>query len=200
MEDLSGAELERRLGEEARRPFDLSAGPLFRAKLWRVGEKEHVVMGDAHHVASDRAGRRGLLTWGEFGALYEAYREGRESPLAELKVQYADYAAWQREQMQGEELERELGYWRERLEGARRRCWSCRRRTIREPEVPTICVAGECREEVKGGSAEGVAGVGEARGSDAVHGAAGSGAGSAGEEQREGGCGGGESDRGKESW
>ena len=51
-------------------------------------------------------------------ALYEAMRQGQESPLAELPIQYADYASWQREWLQGEVLERQLSYWREQLAGA----------------------------------------------------------------------------------
>ena len=61
--------------------------------------------------------------------LYEAYRRGEESPLAELPVQYADYAVWQREWMQGEVLEEQLRYWEEKPVGAGCR-WSCRR-TVR---------------------------------------------------------------------
>ena len=54
----------------------------------------------------------------ELGALYEAYAKGEESPLAELPMQYADYAVWQREWLQGEVLEQQLGYWREQLRGS----------------------------------------------------------------------------------
>jgi hypothetical protein len=69
-----------------------------------------------HHIVSDEWSL-GVLSR-EFSALYEAYREGRESPLPELAVQYADYAVWQREQLEGEALKRQLGYWRERLADA----------------------------------------------------------------------------------
>jgi amino acid adenylation domain-containing protein len=123
VEDLSGlgeadreAAVERRAGEEARRPFDLSAGPLFRAGLLRLGIEEHVLLLTMHHIVSD--GWSSGVLFGEMSALYGAYREGRESPLPELPVQYADYAVWQREQLAGEALERHLSYWRERLTGA----------------------------------------------------------------------------------
>ncbi|HYH80916.1 MAG TPA: amino acid adenylation domain-containing protein, partial [Longimicrobium sp.] len=123
VEELSGlgeadreAALGRRAGEEARRAFDLSAGPLFRAALLRLGAEDHVLLLSMHHVVSD-GWSMGVL-FRELSALYEAYREGRESPLPELAVQYADYAVWQREQLEGEVLDRQLAYWRERLAGA----------------------------------------------------------------------------------
>ncbi|HEX2081445.1 MAG TPA: amino acid adenylation domain-containing protein, partial [Longimicrobium sp.] len=123
VEDLSGlseadreAALRRRAGEEARRPFDLSAGPLFRAGLLRLGAQEHVLLLCMHHIVSD-GWSMGVL-YRELSALYAAYREGGESPLEELPVQYADYALWQREQLEGETLERQLGYWKKQLGGA----------------------------------------------------------------------------------
>ncbi|HEU4884734.1 MAG TPA: amino acid adenylation domain-containing protein, partial [Longimicrobium sp.] len=123
VEDLSGlSEVDReeavgrRAGEEASHPFDLSAGPLFRASLLRLGEEDHVLLLSMHHVVSD-GWSMGVL-FRELSALYEAYREGRESPLPELPVQYADYAVWQREQLAGEVLDRQLSYWKERLAGA----------------------------------------------------------------------------------
>jgi amino acid adenylation domain-containing protein len=123
VEDLSGssdadreAAVRRRAREEAARPFDLAAGPLFRAALLRLGQEEHVLLLSMHHIVSD-GWSMGVL-YRELSALYAAYREGRESPLAELAVQYADYAVWQREQLEGEVLDRQLAYWRERLAGA----------------------------------------------------------------------------------
>ncbi|HEU0051863.1 MAG TPA: condensation domain-containing protein, partial [Longimicrobium sp.] len=123
MDDLSGlgeadreAMVRRRGVEEARRAFDLSAGPLFRAALLRLGAEEHVLLLSMHHVVSDGWSMGVLLR--ELSALYAAYREGRESPLPELTVQYADYAVWQRERLAGEELERQLAYWKGRLAGA----------------------------------------------------------------------------------
>jgi amino acid adenylation domain-containing protein len=110
------AEVRRRAGEEARRAFDLSAGPLFRATLLRLGGEEHVLLLSMHHIVSD-GWSMGVL-FRELSSLYEAYREGRESPLRELPVQYADYSVWQREQLEGEVLDRQLSYWKERLAGA----------------------------------------------------------------------------------
>jgi hypothetical protein len=110
------AAVRRRVDEEARRAFDLSAGPLFRAGLLRVGEEEHVLLLSMHHIVSD-GWSMGVFSR-ELSVLYEAYREGGESPLPELPVQYADYAAWQREQLAGEVLDRKLAYWKEQLAGA----------------------------------------------------------------------------------
>ncbi|HZG41314.1 MAG TPA: condensation domain-containing protein, partial [Longimicrobium sp.] len=123
VEDLSNpseadreAAVERRTGEEARRAFDLSAGPLFRAALLRVDEEDHVLLLSMHHIVSD--GWSIGVFFRELSELYGAYRAGGESPLPELAVQYADYAVWQREQLAGEMLARQLSYWRERLAGA----------------------------------------------------------------------------------
>ncbi|HEX7240317.1 MAG TPA: condensation domain-containing protein, partial [Longimicrobiaceae bacterium] len=116
LSDLSEAALRRRAREEAARPVDLAAGPLFRAALLRVGAEDHVLLLTMHHIVSD-GWSMGVL-FRELSALYAAYREGGESPLAELPVQYADYAVWQREQLVGEVLDRQLAYWKERLAGA----------------------------------------------------------------------------------
>src|SRR4051812_46013112 len=123
VEDLSAlgqaereAAVERRAGEEALRPFDLSAGPLFRAVLLRLGAEDHVLLLSMHHIVID--GWSMEVFFRELSTLYAAYREGRESPLPELAVQYADYAVWQREQLAGEALDRQLAYWKERLAGA----------------------------------------------------------------------------------
>jgi amino acid adenylation domain-containing protein len=123
VEDLSAlgetdreAAVRRRAGEEAARPFDLAAGPLFRAALLRLGAEEHVLLLSMHHIVSD-GWSMGVL-FRELSALYGAYREGGESPLPELAVQYADHAVWQREQLAGEVLDRQLAYWKERLAGA----------------------------------------------------------------------------------
>ncbi|HEX8907179.1 MAG TPA: condensation domain-containing protein, partial [Longimicrobiaceae bacterium] len=106
----------RRAGEETARPFDLATGPLFRARLLRLGAEDHMLLLVMHHIVTDWWST-GILVR-ELTELYGAYRDGRESPLAELPVQYADYATWQREQLQGETLDRELAYWKEHLAGA----------------------------------------------------------------------------------
>lgn len=115
-DELRGAELRRLMDDEARRPFDLATGPLFRLRLLRLGEEEHVLAVTMHHIISD-GWSMGVATR-ELGALYTADLRGDPSPLPELGLQYADYAAWQREWLQGEVLEEQLSYWRRRLTGA----------------------------------------------------------------------------------
>ncbi|HSL71196.1 MAG TPA: condensation domain-containing protein, partial [Longimicrobiales bacterium] len=110
------AEVRQLAREEAARPFDLEAGPLLRARLLRLGEREHVLLLTMHHIVSD-GWSMGVLVR-ELCALYEAFSQGGESPLAPLRVQYADYAQWQREHLVGEMLEQQLQYWREQLAGA----------------------------------------------------------------------------------
>jgi amino acid adenylation domain-containing protein len=118
--ELAAGEQEREVrelaGAEANEPFKLERGPLLRVKLLRLGAEEHVLLVTMHHIISD-GWSMGVLTR-EVSALYEAYLEGRESPLAELEIQYGDYAVWQREWLQGEVLEQQLGYWREQMAGA----------------------------------------------------------------------------------
>jgi len=123
LEDLSGlddaareAEVARRAAEDAAGPFDLAAGPLFRARLLRLGDEEHVLLLCVHHVAGDGWSLNVLFR--ELEALYAAYRSGDESPLPELAVQYADFAVWHREHLSGDVLERHLAWWRERLADA----------------------------------------------------------------------------------
>ncbi|HLL47981.1 MAG TPA: condensation domain-containing protein, partial [Longimicrobiaceae bacterium] len=123
VEDLSAldgadreAKVRRRASSDARRPFDLAAGPVFRARLLRLGADENVLLVSMHHIVSD--GWSMDVLFRELSALYEAYREGRESPLPEPRVQYADFAVWQRRVLRGEALDRQLAYWRERLAGA----------------------------------------------------------------------------------
>jgi amino acid adenylation domain-containing protein len=109
-------EIRRVLAEEVSRPFDLERGPLLRALLLREGPAEHTLIFDTHHIVSD-GWSMGVLVR-EVTALYGAALTGRPSPLPDLAVQYPDFAVWQREWLSGEVLERQLGYWRERLAGA----------------------------------------------------------------------------------
>jgi len=108
--------LEQLLLEEAIRGFDLARGPLFRAQLYRLDVDTNVLQLTRHHIISDGWSTPLLLR--ELGTLYEAFSAGRPSPLAELPIQYADFAEWQRDWLQGEVLERQLGYWKEQLKGA----------------------------------------------------------------------------------
>ena len=103
------------LREEAGKPFDLSRGPLLRSKLLRLAPEDHVLFLNMHHIVSD-GWSIGVL-FGEISELYEAYSSGKANPLPELPIQYADYAVWQREWLQGENLENQLSYWRKQLDG-----------------------------------------------------------------------------------
>ena len=109
-------EVLRLAGAEARRPFDLARGPLWRASLLRVAENEYVALFTMSHIVSD-GWSMGVLVK-EVAALYTAYLRGEDSPLPELPIQYADYAVWQRAWMSGETLEKQLRYWRKQLAGA----------------------------------------------------------------------------------
>ena len=101
---------------EARRPFDLSRGPLSRVVLFQTGERDHLVLLTMHHIASDAWSLGVFLR--EFGALYQALVEGRPPLLPALPVQYADFAVWQRSWLAGEPLDRQMAYWKTHLEGA----------------------------------------------------------------------------------
>ena len=97
-------------------PFDLSRGPLLRTHLLRLQEEEHILVLTMHHIVTD--GWSVGVFRRELAELYAAFSQGRPSPLSELPVQYADFAVWQRQWLQGGVLARGLAYWRDRLEGA----------------------------------------------------------------------------------
>ena len=101
---------------EARRPFDLTGGPLLRLLLLRLSAEEHVLCLTLHHIVSD-AWSFALLGQ-ELTQLYRAFAVGARSGLAELELQYTDYAHWQREWVAGGGLAGQLDYWREQLAGA----------------------------------------------------------------------------------
>jgi amino acid adenylation domain-containing protein len=116
--DLSSAsekEVEELGTAEARRSFDLAAGPLLRAVLLRLGEDHHVLLLTLHHIVSD-GWSMGVLV-GELAALYRGLADGVPASLPELPIQYADFAVWQREWLAGERMEAQLAYWRRTLQG-----------------------------------------------------------------------------------
>src|SRR5262249_49679713 len=106
-------EARRRARELAARPFSLERGPLVRACLLRLSEAEHWLAVTLHHIATD-GWSSGVMHRG-LSVLYEALGDGPTPSLPELPVQYADYALWQREQMQGKVLEEQLAYWKKAL-------------------------------------------------------------------------------------
>ncbi|HEX2077185.1 MAG TPA: condensation domain-containing protein, partial [Longimicrobium sp.] len=103
-----------RVAREMETPFDLARGPLFRARILRLGEDDHVLLLGMHHIVTD-GWSIGVL-YRELCTSYAAYTEGREPELPALPIQYADYATWQRNNTQV--LEEQLAFWRRTLAGA----------------------------------------------------------------------------------
>ena len=110
------ATVARLAAEEARTPFNLAEGPLLRVKLLLLAEDDHVLLITMHHIISDGWSIKVLIS--EIGELYEAYANGHEATLPELPIQYADFAVWQRNWLQGERLEEQLSYWKAQLAAA----------------------------------------------------------------------------------
>jgi amino acid adenylation domain-containing protein/FkbM family methyltransferase len=114
--DGAAKELHRLIWEEARAPFDLEKGPLIRGRLIRTGDEEHALLITMHHIVSDGWSESILMK--ELSALYRAFARGAENPLPPLEVQYADYAVWQRNWMEGDVLRKQAEYWEKTLAGA----------------------------------------------------------------------------------
>ncbi len=110
------AEMRRLADEEAARPFDLERGPLLRVSVVELAEAERVMLLTMHHIVSD-GWSMDVLT-AEITALYGAFAMRRPSPLRPLPIQYTDFAVWQRSWLQGRELERQIDFWKETLQGA----------------------------------------------------------------------------------
>ena len=100
---------------ESLRPFDLSTGPLLRVSLVNLDDVSQILLVTTHHIISD--GWSTAVFFRELSLLYVAFSKREQSPLAELPIQYADYAAWQREWLQGPVFEKQLSYWRKKLSG-----------------------------------------------------------------------------------
>lgn len=109
------AEVQRLATGEAQRPFDLTKDSLLRVTLLRLGEESHVLLVTMHHIVSD-GWSMGILIQ-EFSTLYEAFSKGAPFPLPALAIQYADFAHWQHQWLQGEVLETNLSYWKKQLAG-----------------------------------------------------------------------------------
>lgn len=120
LQGKSGVEQEAQLqhiaAQEAMLSFDLAKGPLLRIALLRFSEAEHVLLFTMHHIISDGWSIGVFIR--EMAALYEAFLTDKPSPLDELPIQYADFALWQREWLQGETLEAQLSYWKQQLGGS----------------------------------------------------------------------------------
>src|ERR1022692_438262 len=97
-------------------PFDLAAGPLIRVALIVAGPGRHLFVLVIHHIVSDGVSMQILID--ELSAFYQAETTGIPASLPQRWMDYGDYAVWQQDRMRGEELDRQLGYWREQLRGA----------------------------------------------------------------------------------
>jgi amino acid adenylation domain-containing protein len=115
-EDTRNARVRELLDAEARRPFDLADDPLLRAGILRVGDSDQTLFISTHHIASDGWSDGVLIE--ELRALYGAFAAGNPSPLPELRMQYGDFAVWEREREGDEASSRNARYWTERLRGA----------------------------------------------------------------------------------
>ncbi len=111
-----GKELDRLLAMEFGAVFDLQQGPLIRGRLIRLAEDEHILLLTMHHIVSD-GWSMGLLV-NELSTLYRAFLNGQDDPLPKLEIQYADYALWQRQWIEGEILQQQAAYWKTCLAGA----------------------------------------------------------------------------------
>lgn len=107
--------LEKLILKETQQPFDLSQAPLLRAQLLCLAEDEHLLLLTMHHIISD-GWSVGILIQ-ELAEVYQSIREGKDFPLAELPIQYADFAYWQRQELQQEVLQTQLNYWKQQLSG-----------------------------------------------------------------------------------
>jgi amino acid adenylation domain-containing protein len=103
--------------ENAQQPFDLSKAPLMQVRLLRLNADEHILLLTLHHIISD-AWSAGIFIK-EIGAFYEAFSTGKNPSLPELSIQYADFAVWQQQWLQGEILDSQLNYWKQQLDGAK---------------------------------------------------------------------------------
>ncbi|MCU0532544.1 MAG: condensation domain-containing protein [Hydrococcus sp. Prado102] len=112
-QDRQNVEIQKLAFEENQRPFNLSKDPLLRGILLKLGERENILLLSVHHIIVDTWSSDVLLR--EWGILYEAFCAKKTSPLSELPIQYADFAIWQRQWLQGEVLETQLAYWKEQL-------------------------------------------------------------------------------------
>ena len=112
-EDERQSEIRRLSTEEAQRPFDLARGPLLRITLLQLTDDEYLLLRAMHHIVID--GWSGGVFFSELARFYEGFSKGHLSPHPNLPIQYADFAAWQRQWLQGRVLETHLSYWKKQL-------------------------------------------------------------------------------------
>ena len=114
--DKKEIKIQHYLNEQANRPFDLACDPLLRGTLLKLADDKHILLLVLHHIVSD-GWSMGILTR-DLNALYNAFSEGKPSPLSPLPIQYIDFASWQQQWLTGDRLETQLNYWQGELSGA----------------------------------------------------------------------------------
>src|SRR5262249_36866722 len=103
---------------EAQKPFNLATDRMVRASLLRLSHDEHVLLLTLHHIVFDGWSRAILVR--ELAALYDAFSQGKPSPLPDMPIQYTDFAVWQNKHLQGKTLAKQLSYWKQQLDNAPR--------------------------------------------------------------------------------
>ena len=126
------AEVQRLAQEEAQLPFDLRQGPLLRVTLLQIDENENAVLVTTHHIVWDGWSIGILMS--ELATLYQAFYAGQSLPLPDLPIQYADFAVWQRNWLQGEVLEEKLNYWKQQIGN-----------NLPVLQLPTVCPRSEVK-------------------------------------------------------
>ena len=114
-ETLQSDEVTSKANYFVQKPFDLSEGPLLRVSLLHIGENSYILIFVMHHIVGDGWSIEVLQR--ELNSIYSAYCQGKDSPLPELKIQYADFTFWQRQWLTSERLANQLSYWKEQLAG-----------------------------------------------------------------------------------
>jgi amino acid adenylation domain-containing protein len=104
------------LRDEAKIPFDLARGPLIKARLVKIADLDHILLLNMHHIVSD--GWSLSILFRELGQSYAAYSLDQSPSLSQLKIQYVDYAVWQRDWLKGDRLEKQISFWKRYLSGA----------------------------------------------------------------------------------
>ena len=113
---ISESELQKLLNAQVRKRFNLAEDRLFQATVWQISDQSYLLGIAIHHIITD-GWSIGILRQ-EISSLYTAFVNGKTSPLADLRIQYSDYAVWQREWLTGETLANQLQYWQQQLADA----------------------------------------------------------------------------------
>lgn len=116
LKDIPQEQIDKRIIEELQKPFDLTQAPLLRCTLFDLGYENYILVNVFHHIIID-GWSKGIL-FKELSEFYQAFLSNSTVDLPELTIQYADFAVWQRQWLQGEILENQLNYWKKQLTAA----------------------------------------------------------------------------------